>query len=337
MIFYNSYFLYLLVIIPILIFFVETSIKAFNSKKTKLIKLEALKKLNINNNINISRPKKYLYLTAIVFFILALARPQGKEIEKEIEERNAQFVIALDISDSMKANDVKSEEENIKISRFEASKNFIRQLISELHGEKVSIVIFSEKAFTALPLTNDYEVITAYLNNLTYEYLPSGGTSIADAIKVSEKRFKNENKEQKNLLFILSDGEELTSESSKIFDSLSNKKLIIDTIGVGSKKGSKIIIGKDLSGSPIYKQYANEDVITKLNDELLKLLAQKTGGIYSDLTNKLPDEIVTQIKKLDLSYNKKSKSSENQELFQIYLLIAFILILFEKYKFKKLR
>lgn len=337
MTFYNNYFLYILLIVPILIFFIEASVKNFNFKKTKLIKLEALKKLNINNNINISRTKKYLYLTAIVFFILALARPQGKEIEKEIEERNAQFVIALDISDSMKANDVKSDEETVKISRFEASKNFIRKLISELHGEKVSIVIFSEKAFTALPLTNDYEVITAYLNNLTYEYLPSGGTAIAEAIKVSEKRFKNENKDQKNLLFILSDGEELTSESSKIFDFLNNKKLIIDTVGVGSKEGSKIIIGKDLSGNPIYKQYANEDVITKLNDELLKLLAQKTGGIYSEFINKIPDEILSQIRKLDLSYNKKSKSSENQELFQVYLLIGLILLFFEKYKFKKLR
>lgn len=334
MIFYNYYFLYLLLLLPILVFFIETSIKTFNLKKQVLIKSEALKKLGIENNLNTSRTKKYIYLVGIVFLILALARPQGSEVEKEIEERNAQFVIALDISDSMKANDVKNEENNTKISRFEASKTFIRNLINQLHGEKVSIVIFSEKAFTSLPLTNDYELITSYIDNLSYEYLPSGGTNIADAIKVAEKRFKNENKEQKNLLFILSDGEELTNESEKIFTSLNEKKIIIDTIGFGSKEGSKIIIGKDLSGGDIYKKYGNELVITKLNDELLKFLAKKTSGIYSEFNNKIPSEILNQIKKLDLSYNKKLKSIEYQEFFQIYIIIAFILFLFEKYKFK---
>ncbi|MBC7475950.1 MAG: VWA domain-containing protein, partial [Candidatus Sericytochromatia bacterium] len=337
--FYNPYYFYLLPLLVVLYFIGITGIKDYIKRKHLFINTIASKKLDIKDNTKKKYTSIILWLIIIFFLIIALARPQGKVTSSNIEESSNDIVIAFDISDSMKTTDANisgSYSDNAEIgdlnnlSRFEASKKIIKGFVKTLSNERISLVIFSDIAIPLFPLSNDYQDFNSYLNNLDFSYSSGGGTDIGNAIEISEKRFYEKNKSSAKIIILISDGEEQNKNAVEIAKKAKENNVIIYTIGVGSKKGSKIFLGRDPYGEPFYKTYLGQDVISQLNDKLLIDIAKITGGKYFEIKNEdISEQLFDSIEKIK-SNNVRTKSNiQYEEFFQIFILLAIILIMFE--------
>lgn len=335
--FKNPEYLLLLFILPLLAYISFLGIKNFLYAKNILINTTNFKKIGLTTNLNEKYLSIFIWLLSIGLIVFSLAGPIGGEIYNEIEDTGKDIVIALDVSDSMRARDVTISgsysdlairEDLSDLSRFDASKKVIKGLIKNLKGDRVSLVAFSETAFPLSPLGNDYDSFISYLNSLDYSYLNEGGTNIDQALEISEKRFIN--KDKNKLIILISDGEEHNNKAIERAKHLSEKNIKIITIGIGSKEGSKILLGNDIYDEPQYKTYLGQEVITKLNDSLLKDISKITGGIYFQLGNENISPYITNFIDKDKSpSNSKEKIKTYNEYYQVFTLIALILIFLE--------
>lgn len=333
----NPEYLVLILIIPILLYISYLGIKKYKVSRDLLISKSNLKKIGININLDEKYLSILIWLLSITLTIFALSGPIGGEIYNEIEDSGKDIVIALDISDSMKArdmdisgsySDLAVRDDLNDISRFDAAKRVIKGIIKNLKGDRVSLVAFSETAFPLSPLSNDYQSFNSYLNGIDYSYTNEGGTNINDALNVSEKRFIN--KEKSKIIILLSDGEEHNNKAIESAKSLKEKGIRIISIGIGSKEGSKIMLGQDMYGSEQFKTYLGQEVVTKLNDEVLKELSKITNGIYFQLGNENISSQITDFINKDKSNSFfKEKIKTYDEYYQLFIIITLGLIFAE--------
>lgn len=335
--FVNPIYLFLLLLLPLLFIFAIIGLNNFNKRKSLIINNSNFKKLGLNYHNNQKYISIFIWLISILFIIIAISRPIGGEDFTNVEDNSNDIVIALDLSDSMKARDVTlsdsysefSIRENLKnISRFEASKRVIKGFIKNLKGEKISLIAFSDSAFPLTSLSNDYDSFLSFLDNLDYTYFTESGTDIYSALDIAEKRFIN--KDNSKTIILLSDGEEQNDKAIEKAKELSQKSIKIISIGVGSKDGSKILLGKDLYGDDLYKTYLGNEVISKLNSELLKAISKETNGKYFELGN---ENISQNISKFINSTASKTNNTQiiktYKEYYQIFVLLTILLILSE--------
>jgi Ca-activated chloride channel family protein len=341
--FYQAFFLYFIPLIILLFWLAKVELKKLLIRKESFISEIVLNKI-IHKNLNQTTLKNnfsiILLLLVITSILIALARPLGKEISTEIEEKGRDIVIALDISDSMLAKDVTlsgsysqdfSKADLVNISRFEAGKKIIKGLLKELETDRVSLVVFSDGAFTLLPLSNDYDLFNSILDNIDFNYTSGGGTDLGEAIKISMKRFSKMEKEDSKTILLLSDGEEQNQNSIKEAETAKKAGAKIITIGLGTTEGSKIPLGKDFYGKESYKTYMGEEVISKLNDKNLKEIAKKTGSYYFEVNNdNISEKLHNLIQEAKEKSYKTTKNTQYQEFFQIFILIALLLFFIEK-------
>lgn len=336
--FVNYQYLLFLFLIPVLFFIGISGIKNFIKRRNQIINSGNFVKLGLENNTGEKFLSVFLWLAIITMTVIGLSRPIGGEIFTETEDNGKDIVIALDISDSMKARDVTlsgsySEfgvRDDLKdLSRLEAAKKVIKGFVRNLEGDKVSLIAFADSAFPLFPMSNDYETFYSYLANVDYSYINEGGTDISNALNVAEKRFFN--KEKSKIIVIVSDGEEQNDKAIEKTKDLYKKGIKIITIGIGSRQGSKIYLGKSIYDENLYKTYLGQDVITKLNDQVLKDIAKQSDGKYLELGNEnISDNIsnfINNQKQNNTVSTKKIKVYD--ELFQGFTLIALLLIICE--------
>jgi Ca-activated chloride channel family protein len=218
------------------------------------------------------RFKFLLILSAIFLLIIACAnlrKPVSGEKEKKA---GIDVMIALDLSKSMWAEDVKP-------SRLDASKQFINSLLDRLGDDRVGLVFFAGRAFLQMPLTNDFSVAKLYVSNASPDAVPMQGTVIGDALALSQNSFNTQEKKYKSIILI-TDGEDHDPHAIEMLQQLSDNGIIVNTIGVGSVEGSPIME----PGANAYKVDVNgQTVISKLNETELRQIAQSTGGVYQHL------------------------------------------------------
>ena len=342
--FYYPSLLYLLfIIIPLLvigIIYIQKLIK----RKNSFMELQAFKKIiktNNTNNLKYEYISLFIWLIIIGLSIFALARPLGDRADIELKEIGRDIIIALDISDSMRAEDVKLSPTSAYISRLEAEKWLVENLVNKLNGERVSLITFSNIAFPILPLTNDYEIVKTFLSDIDFNYSNNGSTNIKDALNTSLERFKTSNKTSGKLIILISDGEDQNSTSILETQKLKDKDILLYTVSVGSEKGSKIPLGKDIFGQVNYKTYMNETVISKKNIKTFKNLAKDTNGSYFDINDSdLLNNLLSKIEKVNSSSQKLVKDFQYQENFQIFIILIILMMFFEvfcKLDFKKFK
>jgi len=309
MFFFKESLLFLLLLIP----FLGYILNVYNVKFERKIRFFSQ---NLNKDFLL---EGYILLLALVFIIIALSRPLGKIKNDKYVDNTKEIVIALDISSSMKSEDVSLKDlGNLPISRFEAGKFLINKLLDKLEN-KVSLSVFSETVIPITPLTQDYELIRSFLNNIDTKDI-QGGTNLYLSISESIKRFSKENKDK--IIILISDGE-------NNFDYKFNipNDLIVITVGVGSIEGSKIPEEMNIFGSKEYKTYLGEYVITKLNESTLKELSKK--GKYFFLNKDISDEIIKYISKIK-SANIEKELNSRDEIFDIFILASFLILIFKK-------
>ncbi len=233
---------------------------------------ELLEKLSPEKSQNKPLLKFFIYLSVIALISLALVNPQiGSRMEK-IQREGLDLVFAIDVSKSMLSEDVQP-------NRLKRAKLMISRTIDDLVSDRIGIITYAGRAYPQLPITTDYSAAKLFLKNVNTDLIPSQGTAIGEAIELATRYF--DDKDQKNrLLVILSDGEDHEEGIDAAISKAVNENIRIITVGLGTERGGPIPIkrGNVITG---YKKDQNgEVVITRLNADLLKEIAEDGNGKY---------------------------------------------------------
>lgn len=215
-----------------------------------------------------SRPRIWLWF-GLALCVIGLARPQWGVIEERVFDQSREVLIALDLSRSMLADDVKP-------NRLERSKLLITSLLDRLRGERVGLVLFAGTSFLQVPLSADYEILREFLPALRPEYLPEGGSNYKAMLETAMQAFGTSTADR--YLIILSDGESTEDGWRELGDALKNKGIRIIGLGIGTVQGAFL---PDGSGGFI-KDERGAVVLSRLDSSTLQELAQRTGGAYTD-------------------------------------------------------
>ena len=281
-----------------------------------------LKRLSPDLSFFKSSLKFIILCLAVGFLVIGLINPKiGTKLET-IKREGVDIVFAIDVSKSMLAEDVAP-------NRLEKSKQLVTQIINNLASDRVGIIAYAGKAFPQLPITTDYASAKMFLQSMNTDMLSSQGTAINEAIQLSRNYFDDE--EQTNrVLIILSDGEDHNDLSIEVAEAASEEGIKIYTIGVGSEKGGPIPLKRNGVVMSYKKDQNNETVITKLNEETLRLIANEAKGGY--INGSQTADVVEQIRAVLSAMDKKEfeakEFAEYKDQFQWFLGIGlFFLIL----------
>lgn len=266
-----------------------------------------------------------LWFVALVFLFLVLLRPQWHKKEKIVSQEGRDLFIALDISRSMLAQDMKP-------NRLEFAKNKIKSLVHELSSERIGLILFSGSTFIQCPLTTDYGAFFMYLDQIDVETISSGTTAIDQAIAQALKAFKATPLKKNKILILVTDGEDFSSNLSEIKKEAQQEGLIIFTLGVGTVQGAPIPL-YDHSGKQNGHQKDKKGavVITQLNEGILKTLADDVGGIYIHAMSDDSDinMLIKRLEKIEKEKREDKKISAFEDQYPVFLLVSFFALLLE--------
>ncbi len=304
--------------------------KSFGKKKLAIEVpfLEDLQKAS--SKAGIWKNKKIAVVLKWVFFVIsiallsvALARPQSISSENKISKNGVDILIALDVSESMLAEDLKP-------NRIEAAKKYISDFVSKLKTDRVGLEVFAGKPFTQSPLSFDYNVIRYYLSEISTDSIDQrrsglGGTAIGDAILSAVNRFKN-SKERTKVLILLTDGEANVG-TDPIFaaEHARTNGIKIYTIGLGKKDGAPVPI-KTKNGQKIYARNPDGSLFKAAFDEkTLKDVAKISGGEYFWAgSNNALKKSLEKISRLEKKEYEAETVVNKKDLFWIWLLFGFL-------------
>ncbi len=275
---------------------------------------------------NIRSPFKFwLTMFAVILLVIAAARPQmGAKVEKA-KRKGVELMLCLDISNSMLANDIKP-------TRLERSKQAIIQLIKKLDNDKIGIVVFAGKSFIQLPLTDDYGAALMYVDRISTSLIENQGTAIGSAIDLAVQSFPaTKNKPRNRAIIVLSDGENHEDDAVEAAEKALSNNIKVHTIGIGTPEGAPVPEIK--SGQAGYKRDANgEVVVTKLNEQMLREIADKGKGVFIRANNSDfgLDRIFEEIAKMEKDDFEAINYSDYEDQFLSFIVIAFAILLFEQ-------
>lgn len=317
--FENPAFLYLLIIIPVIIVIRLLEIRKRKLKLKKFGDLSLLKQLMPDVSSSRKSLKFWLMIAALALLIVMLARPQmGTKISQE-KRKGIEVIISLDISNSMRAEDVVP-------SRLDKSKMLVENMVDNFTNDKVGLVVFAGDAFIQLPITSDYVSAKMFLQNTDPSLIATQGTDLAGAIELSSKSFTQQDKVGRAIL-IITDGEDHEGGAIEAAEKARKNGIRVFVLGVGSTKGSPVPDGN----GGYMKDNSGQEVISALNEEMCKQVAQAGGGAYIHVDNtslaqrQLNDEL-TKLQKGDIS---SVVYSEYDEQFQAVGILVLILLIIE--------
>lgn len=270
--------------------------------------------------------KAGLILLAFSLCIAALGRPQWGFKWEQVKRKGVDIFIALDVSKSMLAEDVKP-------NRLGRSKLAILDMLKDLQGDRVGLIAFSGSAFIQCPLTNDYNGFLLSLDDIDTNAIPKGGTSISSAIKEALRGFQGAAKKYR-VLIIISDGEDHEGDAERMAKEAAKEGIRIYCVGIGSPEGELITITDSGGNKGFLKDKEGRVVKSKLNESLLERIALATGGSYvrARLTefglDVLYNERISKMEKREIESKNKKRYYER---FQIPLAIALILLVLEPF------
>lgn len=259
--------------------------------------------------------KFFLFCIAFAMGVLAimnLRKPSGKD---GIQRKGIDVVFALDVSKSMLAKDISP-------NRLERAKQFMSKLINAMPDNRIGLVWFAGKAYVQMPISGDHSAAQMFVAEVTPDAVPVKGTVIGEALQQSLDIF-GEREAKYKALILISDGEDHDEEALQISRELSQRGLMVNTIGIGSPQGS-FIPDDSTSGNKIDYETGRE-IISKLNEQELKDIAANTHGVYVHLTN--TDEAVTSVLGQLAQIDKKVSGDINLMDFSYYYWIFVALML----------
>ena len=264
--------------------------------------------------------KFWVLWIALGLSIVMLARPQfGTRLEK-VKRSGIETIIALDISNSMLAEDVVP-------SRLEKAKSLISRLVSNFNDDKVGLIVFAGDAFTQLPITSDYISAKMFLESITPSLISSQGTNIGEAIRLAIKSFTPQEKVGRAII-VITDGENHEGGAVEAAKEAASKGMKVFVLGIGSPDGSPI----PLEGSNDYRKDNQGNVIvTRLNEQMCREVAQAGNGVYIRVDNSSSAQSLLQkeIDKLTKRDLESTVYSNYNEQFPALAWIIIVLLIIE--------
>ena len=271
--------------------------------------------------------KEVVFLfVSFTFVVIALARPIIFSSLISKDKLNIEFVLALDLSKSMLADDIKP-------NRFEFAKQKAQTLVEKLSSEKLSLLGFSNQSFMVIPITNNYEVFNYLTKNLSIKNVNKNGTNYMKILEASNEIL---NHKTKKFVVLFTDGAE-QKDFEKEIDFAKQNNIVVSVYNIATLKGSAIRYEEEL-----VKDLNENIVVSKLNKSIEKL-AFATNGIYSEysLVQDDLDEVLENIRQNAIKDLKDESFENKNEIFYIPLLFAFLFFMLarfdglKKYMFKK--
>jgi len=260
---------------------------------------------------------------ALILVFIGMAGPQFGTKLRESKREGIELVIALDVSNSMMAEDIAP-------NRLENAKRAISKLTDRLHNDKIALIVFAGDAFVQLPMTTDYAAAKMFLQTITPSLVTNQGTAIGEAIKLGMKSFTPGDDKNKAMI-IITDGENHEDNAVEMAEEANKAGIIIHTIGMGLEKGSPI---------PVYNNYGQKDyrtdrdgnvVISKLDENMLKKIAAAGGGkvIRANNTKTGLNALFDELNSLDKVEMESKVYSEYEEQYQYFIGFALLLLLID--------
>lgn len=319
MTFAKPIFLYGLILFPIMGLFLLWATRRRQADLARLGNPTLVERLSNTVNWRGRRWRTALWLVTLASLIIALARPQWGSQTHMVEQEGIEVMIALDVSRSMLAQDIKPD-------RLSRAKLEIADLMDRLGGDEIGLVLFSGASFIQFPLTSDYATARSFLDNARPEVISRPGTAIGDAIRTAMSGFDMKRASQK-VIVLITDGEDHGDDTLAMAEQAAEQDIILYTIGFGSPQGEPIPEYNDQGEIVGYKKdQQGEVVLSKLDEATLQQIAQIGNGQYfrasadgSELAV-LVSELNT-LQKAELSTRVETWGIER---FQNFLLVAWV-------------
>lgn len=259
-----------------------------------------------------------LFSLAFMFFSIGLARPQIGAKLKEHQSKGAEVMIALDVSNSMLAQDYSPD-------RFQRAKLAISRLVDKLNGDRIGLVLFAGTSFVQLPITTDYVSAKMFLGNISTESVPVQGTAIGDAINTCIKSFSAQS-ENSRAIIVITDGENHEDNPVEAAKTAASMGISVYTIGVGSAQGQPI----PMKGG-LLKDSQGNIVVTKLDEATLKEVAKAGNGAYVHAGNNEfgLNPVIDNIRKLNDEEFNSIVFEEYDEQYMYFFAIALGLLVLQ--------
>ena len=314
-------YLYLLLLLPFLAAFYLYS----NYRRRKAIRKfgDPVLMAQLMPDVSKYRPdvKFWLVFAAIGLFAVLLARPQfGSKLET-VKRQGVEVMIALDISNSMLAQDVQP-------SRLEKAKRLVAQLVDKMENDKVGMIVFAGDAFTQLPITSDYISAKMFLETINPSLITTQGTDIGTAIRLAMKSFTPQEGVGRAII-VITDGENHEGGAVEAAQEAAEKGMQVFVLGVGSPDGSPIPAE---DGSNNFRRDKDGNVIvTRLNEQMCQEIAKAGNGMYIrvDNTNSAEKVLNNEIAKLSKADVESQVYTEFDEQFQALAWLVLILLVVE--------
>ncbi len=260
-----------------------------------------------------------LRLLALTVLIIALARPQSANAEREVSTEGIDIILALDVSSSMLAEDFKPK------NRLEAVKAVARQFIRERKNDRIGMVVFAGESFTQCPLTLDYNVLQTLLEQIQVADNSWDGTAIGMGIVNAVNRLR-ESKAKSKVIILLTDGVNNSGQVDPVTAAqiAATYGIKIYTIGAGTKGLARYPQNDPLFG-PGYRQ-----IEVRIDEETLRKIAEATGGRYFRATDtRSLKNIYDEIGKLEKTRIEVKEYTRYEELYLYFAVAGFVFLLIE--------
>lgn len=273
--------------------------------------------------------KALLILLALVFSVIAAARPYWGTRERDVTQRGVNIIFAVDVSKSMMATDVSTRalDPQKLPNRLEAAKTLVRQILAETQGDRVGLMPFAGEAFLQTPLTTDHGIVQDSVKQVDFDSVSLQGTNITALVKEATGAFERSG-EGTRVLVVLTDGESHSEKEIEAAREAAAKGIRIYALGIGSKDGAPIRLADGT-----YKEDAEgHKVLTSLNTKLLGDLASITGGkaYTSGITGQIdPTPIIEELQNMEKVDFGQEKRIVREERYQWPLALALLCLAME--------
>jgi len=273
--------------------------------------------------------KFIILMFAYAFMVIGIANPQIGSKLIEGERKGIDIIIALDVSNSMLAEDIKP-------NRLERAKQAISKLIDKLGNDRIGIIVFAGNAYMQLPITTDYSAAKMFLTTISTKIVPTQGTAIGEAIEMGIKSFDDET--HSRAIIVITDGENHEDDAIEVAKDATEKGINVYTIGMGLTDGVPI---------PEYNQYGRRTgykkdrqgstIVTKLNESMLQQIASAGKGVYVRANNTRSGlrTVFEEINKLEKTEFESKMFSDYEDRFQYFLAVSLILLFIELLIFER--
>lgn len=258
-----------------------------------------------------------LALSAVIVAAANLQKPGAMD---NIQRKGVDVVIAMDVSKSMLAEDIKP-------NRLERARQLVYKLMDQLPNDRVGLVLFAGRAYLQMPLTTDHGAARMYIQQAGPEVVPTQGTIISEALRASNSAFNSKERKFKSIVLI-TDGEDHDPQAVPLAQQLAQDGVMINTIGIGSAEGAPIM---DPATNEYKKDENGNTVVSRLNETVLQQLAGATKGVYVKLNevDATVNAITKQLNTIESTSLDDNAFRDYKSYFQWFLAIAFVFLLIE--------